>query len=342
MGQHVRQQRDRQFEFRHVERLLRRAAGAQRQQLFLAVGRYSNRRRQWPHHHIQRIAFRQRLADDGWHRRTDSCGDNSGYGGNTAIVAGILEAASPAALPSGIGYRSVQNGGTLAVNVDVNTPAYWAASDIGNLLGSGRFGPGAFLGIDTGTGTFSYGNGISDTTSGCPLGLAVLGSGTLVLPVASTYSGGTRILGPLDVDSPTELGNSAETITLDGGMLQATANLNLSAPMMLARAAARSTSTRHTVTLASDVGGSGGLMAIDSSGGGLLTLTNTYNWYSGGTTIVGAAVSVASSSCLGNYSSPITFDGGTLLATGGLSLYAPIVLNPGGGTIDVNGFNSAL
>ena len=65
------------------------------------------------------------------------------------------------------------------------------------------------------------------------------------------------------------------------------------------------------------------LTAIDSSGGGTLNLTDSDNGYSGGTAIVGATVLVDSSSCLGNANSTMTFDGGTLRATGDLDLSAP-------------------
>ena len=93
------------------------------------------------------------------------------------------------------------------------------------------------------------------------------------------------------------------------------------------------------VAFASSIGngGSGGLTVIDSSGGGSGTLiVSAAIDYTGGTAIVGATMQAGPSSCLGN-SATITLDGGTLEATGGLDLSAPIVLNPGGGTIDTNG-----
>ena len=55
--------------------------------------------------------------------------------------------------------------------------------------------PARNRGIDIGSGTFSYATSMSDSTNG-PLGLVVLGSGTLALGgTGSTYSGGTMIIG---------------------------------------------------------------------------------------------------------------------------------------------------
>ncbi len=97
---------------------------------------------------------------------------NSGFAGVTTVLAGILEAASPAALPVNV---SVASGATLAVGLDGVDP--WDSSQIGTLLQSGDFSSGANLGLDTGSSIVSY----DDTTLPSTMGLVVLGSGTLVL-----------------------------------------------------------------------------------------------------------------------------------------------------------------
>ena len=57
----------------------------------------------------------------------------------------------------------------------------WGSTDIDTLLLSGDFASGINFGIDVGSGTFSCDNSIADPATGNPLGLVVLGSGTLDL-----------------------------------------------------------------------------------------------------------------------------------------------------------------
>ena len=66
---------------------------------------------------------------------------NSGFAGVTTVLAGILEAASPAALPVNV---SVASGATLAVGLDGVDP--WDSSQIGTLLQSGDFSSGGEFG----------------------------------------------------------------------------------------------------------------------------------------------------------------------------------------------------
>ena len=112
---------------------------------------------------------------------------NSGFAGVTTVLAGILEAASPTALPVNV---SVASGATLAVGLDGVDP--WDSSQINRLLQGGDFSSGANLGLDTGSSIVSY----DDTTLPSTMGLVVLGSGTLVLTGNNTgFSGGVTILG---------------------------------------------------------------------------------------------------------------------------------------------------
>ncbi|MGO9115577.1 MAG: beta strand repeat-containing protein [Thermoguttaceae bacterium] len=148
-------------------------------------------------------------------------GNNSGSSGDTTVVAGTLEAASPAALP---GYTtatdsvSVQSGATLAVAAGGANA--WNQNETYALTQSDDFLGGASLGIDTGSSTFSYGASISDTTTG-PLALVALGSGTLILTgIDNTFSGGTTIVGAtVQLGSATALGATTGSLTVDGGTL---------------------------------------------------------------------------------------------------------------------------
>ena len=255
--------------------------------------------------------------------------DSSGFTGSVTIVGGIVEAAIPAAMPGNV---SAECGGTLAVGLD--GPGGWQSSQVDTILSSGDFAAGASLGLDTGIDTFQF----DGSAIGSSLGLAVLGTGTLDLTGTNTYSAGTAILGAtLQIASASNLGASGGQITIDGGTLQATSGFDLSAPIVLGQGGGTIDVNGCDVELDGKISGSGALTAIDSSGGGTLDLTDSDNGYSGGTAIVSATVLIGSDSCLGNVSSTITLDGGTLRATGDLDLSAPIVLNPGGCTIDSNG-----
>ena len=254
------------------------------------------------------------------------------------IVGGIVEAAIPAALPGNV---SVQSGGTLAVGVAGVDPST-ASSEIASLLTSGDFAAASNLGIDVGSGTFEYDGIIADPAPNSPLGLVVLGSGTLFLTGSSTYSAGTMIVGAtVNFSSLGNLGTGG--ITFDGGTLQYATDLasppDISGLGVTIDAGGATIDTDgNTVTFASPIGngGSGGLTVTDSNGGGSGTLiVSAAMDYAGGTTIVGSTLQSGPTSCLAN-SSTIILDGGTLKATGGLDLSAPIVLNPVGGTIDTN------
>ena len=258
--------------------------------------------------------------------------DNSGFTGNLTIVGGIIEAAIPAALPGNV---SVQCGGTLAVGVAGVDPSV-ASSEIASLLTSGDFAAGSNLGIDTGTSSFEYDGIIADPPQNSPLGLVVLGSGTLFLTGSNTYSGGTMIVGAtLNFSSLGNLGSGG--ITLDGGTLQYatafTGPMDISGLGVTIDAGGATIDTNgKNVAFASSIGngGSGGLTVIDSSGGGSGTLiVSAAIDYTGGTAIVGATMQAGPSSCLGN-SATITLDGGTLEATGGLDLSARSCLTRAG------------
>lgn len=81
--------------------------------------------------------------------------------------------------------------------------------------------------------------------------------------------------------------------------------------------------------------------AVQINGGGNVgTIIFTgMNTYTGGTTISGGTLSVATDTNLGNTSGTVTFDGGTLLTTGGIATKRAISLDNGGGTINT-GFNA--
>jgi autotransporter-associated beta strand protein len=128
------------------------------------------------------------------------------YTGATRITGGVLQFAAPSALYGGnVGSWTAANlitgsGGGLAVNV--GGAGEFTTSDVATLaaLGSATDGflPGSFLGIDTSNagGNVSLATPLADPNGGAnSLGLLKLGSGTLTLTAANTYTGVTSVAG---------------------------------------------------------------------------------------------------------------------------------------------------
>jgi fibronectin-binding autotransporter adhesin len=163
--------------------------------------------------------------------------------------------------------------------------------------------------------------------------VAKLGSGTVTLSGANSYTGGTFLNGGiLAIDSDLNLGTGA--LSFDGGTLEALAagggivsskaiTLNAGGGTFLADAGTLS-------TLSGLISGGG---ALTKTGPGTLTLLNPTNTYSGGTNFNGGILAVNSDSNLGT--GPLSFDGGTLQALaagGGITSSKAVSLAAGGGT----------
>lgn len=162
----------------------------------------------------------------------------SSYTGKTTVSGGTLKFAKTTALYSNTPANwtdaniQVDSGATLALNA--GGTGEFSSSDIQSLvaLGSatGGFKSGAKLGIDTTNasgGVFTYSNVIANPNGGTnTLGLRKLGTGTLALDQANTFTGGTSIeAGTLRVTLPAALGGSG-TVTVNSG---ATLDANFSA-----------------------------------------------------------------------------------------------------------------
>jgi len=110
------------------------------------------------------------------------------YTGTTTISNGALSITNTGALPGWDtnGRYSVASGATLGV--------YNAVTDanITTMLGTTNFDDGSALGFDTTTANRTYGDVLSDTAQGA-LGLTKLGSNTLTLSGANTYTGATTV-----------------------------------------------------------------------------------------------------------------------------------------------------
>ena len=225
------------------------------------------------------------------------------------------------------------------------------ALTFGGLQGSGDFSlPGGYS-LTVG------GNGYATTLSGVLSGggsLCVAAPGGVVLTADNSgFAGTVTVLagGFLEAISPAALpgyvGGSGTISTESGGTLAVAPapaggwrnrTSTGSARAAVSPAAQIWVSTREASRLLHDDTALDPSLGLVVLGNGTLVLTGNNSGFSAGLTVVGATVQFASTAPLGDGTAPITLDGGTLQAADALNLSAPIVLNPGGGTIDVNGF----
>ncbi|WP_210133032.1 autotransporter-associated beta strand repeat-containing protein [Stenotrophomonas rhizophila] len=176
--------------------------------------------------------------------------------------------------------------------------------------------------------------------------------GTQVLSGNNTYAGGTSVSNNavLQVSSDENLGDAAGKLTLGGGTLHTTGDVNSARDVVLAGNGTFDTDTNTTLTNSGDVSGNGGLIkngeggleltgTVSHSGGttvneGELTLSGQ-NTYTGGTTLNGGVLNISSDGNLGDATGGLTFNGGTLHTTGDVNSDRDVVL-AGDGTFDTD------
>ena len=185
-----------------------------------------DRRRLRLRRHDRRSQLRVQLP------RPGQAGDNTltlsganSYTGSTTVEAGTLTFTSPAALYGGntgswIAANLVVDGGATAA-FRVGSAGSFTEADIAQLASLTGFENNSRIGFDTTDadgGSFTYTGIIADPAGGQSLGVAKVGSGTLVLPVANTHTGGTLVAGgTLQLGDAAALGTGG--LTVDGGSL---------------------------------------------------------------------------------------------------------------------------
>ncbi|MHC4177506.1 MAG: DUF3466 family protein, partial [Planctomycetota bacterium] len=147
---------------------------------------------------------------------------------------------------------------------------------------------------------------------------------------------GTIIFDNVDDDNGYTISGAAQII------LQAVAEAQInvlkgdhtiSAPLLLASDTDVTVGSGHSLFLSGDVSDVGGSKGLAKMGTGLLELGGN-NSYLGETKIVEGTLAVSSNDNLGDPSSVLRFDGGTLRTTGLFSGVRSAVIDPGGATID--------
>jgi autotransporter-associated beta strand protein len=231
----------------------------------------------------------------------------------------------------------IQNGATLAIADNMAFSSNTVTGGVGSSAG-GTYGPDLFL---RSGGTLTFANSSTDLTiataiasdqlvgGGSGGGLYVQGTRTVTLTGVNTYTGGTFIQsGILNVSADTGLGNAANTITITAGTLQAGASFGSARNITLSGSATLD-SGANTLTLTGMISSTGSLTKVGSN----TVVLSGVNTYSGGTTISAGILSIAADSALGNSTGPVTFSGGTLQGTAGITSSRALVFS-GAGTID--------
>ena len=256
---------------------------------------------------------------------------NSGVCNLNIIDSAMVTTSGTILIADGAGNGYPANG-TLTVENDASLTA--ASLTFGGNY-AGRVPNGCFVTVqDNGVLTISGSFDLNKTKGGSTTENDVL-----------NLNGGTLIAGKFLATSGG--GGYQSTINLNGGMLQAYTNdpsgstflpaLPALAANVLAGGAVIDNNGQHVTIAASLIHGSGspdgGLTVL---GTGMITLTGT-NTYNGGTDLAGGILNFAASA-LGT--GGVTFDGGTLQWAAGNTndiSTQTISVNPGGGTLDVNG-----
>ena len=239
------------------------------------------------------------------------------YSGPTAVLAGMLQAATPLPGCATPGQITVANGGTLTVAAGGSG---WAGGDIGNLLsanGSG-FASGSLLQIDTTAGGVNVGSSFSGN-----MALTTLGTNALVLSAAN------GAVGPITVGVPSGSGtlqlpaggaigspavSVAGTLAVNGGSLTVTGIGNPPDSLLAGTTAAPGA-----------IYFSGGMLMVSATANPALAVASgpgASSWtQTGGTAVIVGQVNAGGTAATSSGSAQMTFSGGSFLQSGGKPFY---------------------
>jgi autotransporter-associated beta strand protein len=170
--------------------------------------------------------------------------------------------------------------------------------------------------------------------------LTITGNGRLFLQNTNNdYAGGTNVNGAtVVVTSDANLGAASGGLSFDGGTLQTDHDFTSARNITLLPYGGTWNTFGSNSTLSGIISGPGTLTKF---GYGTLTLTGM-NTYSGGTILQGGTLKVSQDDNLGAAGGPVSFNGGTLRAMGGLTTSRTLVVLGNGGTLDTGGFDSVF
>jgi len=262
------------------------------------------------------------------------------YTGTTTVNAGVLQAGSVSAFSAGSAF-TVNTGAILDLN--------GFNSVIGSLSGSGLVTNTG--GVGASSATLSVGADNASTTfdgvlqNGSPLALTKVGTGTLTLTGANSYSGGTNLNGgTLAISSDVNLGTGP--LTFNGGTLEALAGGGgIVSSKTIALNSAGGTFSADTSTASTLSGVITGAGSWTKTGPGTLILTGA-NTYSGGTTISEGTLQLGNGGSSGSITGNVT-DNGTLafnrsdsVTFGGVISGTGSLVKQGAGTLTLPGTNT--
>lgn len=294
-------------------------------------------------------------------------GENT-YAGVTTVSSGTLQFANVVSLYGGntanwaTSNIIVSSGATLAFNV--GGAGEFAAGDIDTLksLGnaSGGFLSGSSLGLDTSHangGEFIYSSSIGNTNSGANvLGVTKLGSNTLTLNAANTYTGPTVISGgtlkagagsgasAFGNNSVVTLGNVAGVVLDLNGYNQSIGSLvgggTTGGKVQLNGATLTTGGNNANATFAGVIEGAGGLT---KAGTGIQTLSGS-NTYTGLTSVNAGNILVANNDALGATgvgNGTVVANGAAVVLAHGVAVSGEAIAIAGSGTANSGGLQAA-
>lgn len=208
---------------------------------------------------------------------------------------------------------TVVNGGALQVGADNNLGAAAGALALNSalLITTGSFASARAVGIGADGGSVATEGSTTLTLSGPVSGpgtLSKVGTGTLVLSGANSYSGGTFIgNGVLQVGSDANLGATTGRLEFGAGALRLGASFNLdpARPVVLGELGGTIDTQDFTGTIAQAIGGVGGLT---KTGSGTLVLAAD-NGYGGSTTISAGTLQLGNGGSAGSVPGNIANNG---------------------------------